>query len=193
VRLDCSFAPALFLGQYNEMPSYESDIRVEGLERLLQSECTPEQACHEVARVFSVRDNEVALFVLQDGALRFLCPRELKASGQIPLSSSGVAPRTARKRKTEFFNKFPQERHHSFFESVRLNSPEGVSEILPQTIQKLMSAPLIGPGGNVVGVVQISRKGDSPKAAGADFSEDDLKLLDQLAGKLALLVAKVLA
>jgi len=122
--------------------------------------------------------------------LRFLYPEELKTVGQIPPSSSGVASRTARTKKAELFNDFSQEPHHAFFESVKISSPAGVSEILPQTIQKLMSAALIGPGGKVAGVIQVSRKGDSPKTAGANFGKDDLKLLEQFAGKIALLVAK---
>lgn len=186
-----SFALALSFGQYCKMSSYGSDLRLEGIEQLLrQSHCTPEQACQEVARAFSVRRDEVALLILEAGALRFLYPEALKTSGQIPISSSGVASRTARTKKAGLFNNLPQERHHSFFESVRLDSSEGASEILPQTIQKLMSAALIIPAGNVVGVVQVSRKGDSPKAAGADFGKDDLKLLEQFADRLALLVSK---
>lgn len=184
-------ASALFFGHHYLMPPSRSDQALERIEQLLhQNHSTPEQACHEVARAFSVRRDEVALLLLEAGMLRFLYPEELKATGQIPLSSSGVAARTARTKKAELFNDFPHERHHAFFESVRINSPAGVNEILPQTIQKLMSVALIGPAGNITGVIQVSRKGDNPKTAGADFGKDDLKLLEQFAGKIALLVAK---
>ncbi len=173
------------------MPPSRSDLALERIEQLLQqSRSTPEQLCHEVARAFSVRRDEVALLFLEADMLRFLYPEELKATGQIPLSSSGVASRTARTKKAELFNDFPQERHHAFFESVKISSPAGGNEILPQTIQKLMSAALIGPGGNITGVIQVSRKGDSPKTAGADFGKDDLKLLEECAGKIALVLAK---
>lgn len=165
-----------------------------GLERLAgllnDSRCTPEQACGEVARTFAVRKDEVALLLLEQSSLRFVYPLELKGSGQIPLSSSGVAPRTARSRKAELSNDFTRERHHFVFELVRLNHPEGSNESLPKTIQKLISAPLIGSKGRVLGVVQISRKGDSPRAAGANFSKDDLKLLERVAAQLAAFVEK---
>jgi len=47
-----------------------------------------------------------------------------------------------------------------------------------------MSAPVTGPSG-AVGVIQISRKGTSPKAAGPDFQPSDLQRLLSAAGALA--------
>jgi len=40
-------------------------------------------------------------------------------------------------------------------------------------------------GGNVMGVVQVSRKGLDQSLAGADFTEEDLKQLQQAAEILA--------
>jgi hypothetical protein len=52
-------------------------------------------------------------------------------------------------------------------------------------IQKIMSVPVAVSDGNVVGVVQISRKGLDPVVAGVDFTNDDLKQLEQMAEILA--------
>jgi len=73
----------------------------------------------------------------------------------------------------------------SLFEAVRLSTAEEdkSSEQLP--IQKIMSVPVGLPGEKVTGVVQVSRKGLDVKVAGADFTMDDLKNLEQVAEILA--------
>ncbi len=48
-------------------------------------------------------------------------------------------------------------------------------------IQKIMSVPVTRDGRNVIGVVQVSRKGLDPSLAGTDFSQEDLKQLEQAA------------
>jgi putative methionine-R-sulfoxide reductase with GAF domain len=52
-------------------------------------------------------------------------------------------------------------------------------------IQKIISVPVTHDGGIVVGVVQISRKGLDSSVAGADFTGEDLKQLEQAAEILA--------
>ena len=52
-------------------------------------------------------------------------------------------------------------------------------------IQKIMSVPVVGSDGRVAGVVQVSRKGMDATLAGADFTSDDLKLLERAAQILA--------
>jgi hypothetical protein len=44
-----------------------------------------------------------------------------------------------------------------------------------------MSVPVAPAGGNVIGVAQVSRKGLDTSIAGADFTTEDLKLLEQAA------------
>jgi len=44
-----------------------------------------------------------------------------------------------------------------------------------------MSVPIAGPDRRVIGVVQVSRKGLDASLAGADFTNDDLKLLEKAA------------
>jgi hypothetical protein len=53
-----------------------------------------------------------------------------------------------------------------------------------QTIQKLMSAPVVA-AGRVVGVIQVSRKGPNLIDSGPDFAGADLQRLVGMAGTLA--------
>ena len=55
-----------------------------------------------------------------------------------------------------------------------------------QVIQKLMSAPVLTSNGEVIGVIQVSRKAPRPDAAGPDFTTEDLRKLEavgRLVGK----------
>ena len=109
-------------------------------------------------------------------------PRK-RTAGAIPLSSSAVAARTARTQQAELFNSFVQVKHSSIFELVKLGET-GLDE---QVIQKLMSAPVLSRSGNVIGVIQVSRKAPRPAAAGPDLTPDDLRQLESVAlflGKL---------
>jgi GAF domain-containing protein len=47
-------------------------------------------------------------------------------------------------------------------------------------IQKLMSAPVLAANGEVIGVIQVSRKAPRPAAAGPDFTTDDLEKLESV-------------
>ncbi|MGD1082865.1 MAG: hypothetical protein ABR881_31505, partial [Candidatus Sulfotelmatobacter sp.] len=60
--------------------------------------------CACVAKIFHVKETEVALLELRGSLLSFLYPAELKTAGAIPLSSSAVAARTARTKQSELFN-----------------------------------------------------------------------------------------
>jgi hypothetical protein len=147
---------------------------------------TPEAICAGVAKMFLVSETEVALLELSGRLLNFLYPAELKTAGAIPLSSSAVAARTARTKQTEVFNSFAQVKHFSVFELVRL----GDTGLDDQVIQKLMSAPVLAKNGEVIGVIQISRKAPRPAAAGPDFTPDDLRRLESVARFVGTLMAK---
>jgi len=110
--------------------------------------------------------------------LNFLYPAELRTAGAIPLSSSAVAAVTAQTKRAELFNSFTQVKHASVFELVKLGDT-GLDE---QVIQKLMSVPILTPNnGEVIGVIQVSRKAPRPAAAGPDFTPDDLRRLESFA------------
>lgn len=155
---------------------------------------TPENAAKiavELSRSFGVHDDEVALFKLEQAQLRFIYPASLTNVGLIPLNhTSSVAARTANSKRPEAINNFPQMRHASIFESVpvdsrtRSNKPDQKPEKIAMVIQKMMSVPVVGANG-VVGVIQISRKGTSPRAAGPDFQSADLQRLVAAANLLA--------
>jgi hypothetical protein len=147
---------------------------------------TPESICACVAKIFEVRETEVALLELTGRFLNFLYPAELKTAGAIPLSSSAVAARTAQAKHAELFNSFAQVKHFSIFELVKLGN-SGLDE---HVIQKLMSAPVLDGNGEVVGVIQISRKAPRLAAAGPDFTPDDLRKLESVARIVGKLMTK---
>jgi hypothetical protein len=155
---------------------------------------TPDNAAKiavELSRTFGVHDDEVAIFKLEQAQLRFIYPPSLSNVGMIPLThTSSVAARTANTKRPEALNNFAQMRHASFFEAVPVDSktrssrPDQKPEKVVIAIQKIMSVPVVGPAG-VLGVIQVSRKGTSPHAAGADFQPMDLQRLVAAANALA--------
>ncbi len=139
--------------------------------------------CMVLAKIFHVQYTEVALLRLENGLLRFLFPEHLRTTGSIPLSSKAVAAHTALSKKAEIFNNFARVKHASIFETIKPESGDG-EEAPPAPIQKLMSVPVMDRTSNVVGVIQISRKGLDPKYA-QDFSREDLHDLEIAAGLIA--------
>ncbi len=156
------------------------------VEDLLRSN-TPVEAdaliplAERIAAGFNVRKDEVAILLLDPRrrALCFLLPEKLRNIGTIPMTSTtALAVRTAREMRPEVNNNFAAVRHASVFEAVPLTD-----NAVNEPIQKIMSAPIVAEG-RVVGVVQISRKGSSPKAAGSDFTPKDLNELKAVGAAL---------
>jgi GAF domain-containing protein len=145
---------------------------------------TPMEACTVLAKVFRVQHTEVALLRLDGELLRFIFPEHLRTSGAIPISSSAVAAHTALSKKGEIFNNFARVKHASIFETVKHAGTDIAEPALPSPIQKLMSVPIIDRELTVLGVIQISRKGNDPRFA-PDFSREDLHDLELAAGVLA--------
>lgn len=140
------------------------------------------RAVELISSHFSVLGHEVAILSVtpDERFLRFLAPENLKSVGRIPLSSTtALAVRTARERRSEVINHFSAVPHASVFEAVPLGGSKR-----QQAIQKIMSAPS-SIGTKVVGVMQVSRKGDSPASAGADFTNLQLRDLKAIADILA--------
>jgi hypothetical protein len=159
---------------------------VSELERMLSELPSSDRACLKLAQILHVRRNEVALLRLEKSSLRFIFPPELRSAGVLPLTGSAVAARTAATRAPLLSNTFMRVRHVSLFEAVKLGTlsdeEDRSQEQMP--IQKIMSVPVVG-SGNIMGVVQISRKGLDASLAGADFTGEDLKQLEQAAEILA--------
>jgi len=160
------------------------------LERKLHEMSSPDQLCAEISRILRVKPHEVALLQLDKGALRFLYPPGLRTAGSIPLTGSAVAARTAATRTTMLSNSFAKVQHVRIFEGVKLDSSRKGDSEQPAPIQKMVSVPVFDAEGRVLGVIQVCRKGYDPGSAGADFSTEDLRLLEgaaRLAATLAFL------
>ena len=160
----------------------------------LASDCEPEglttqnseKIALELAKIFGVQQEEVGMLRLEKESLVFVHPVKLHNVGRIPLnSSSAVAVRTVNSRRPEIINNFPRTRHATFFEMVDVGSKPGQKKAREeQVIQKLMSAPVISMN-QVVGVIQICRKGLTGPSAGLDFSPADLQKLVATVATLA--------
>ncbi len=156
-------------------------------EGLTPMNCTKIAA--ELAKTFGVFEDEVAiLMVVNNAYLKFKYPPKLVDVGIIPLSNTGsTAVRTVSSKRPEILNNFTQVKHASIFEAVPVASKARSMQSkgkAANSIQKMMSAPVTGPGG-VIGVIQVSRKGTSPQVAGADFTPADLQKLVTSANLLA--------
>lgn len=138
----------------------------------------------KIAKELHVKVDEVAVLAisLRWRHLHFLVPAALKNVGFVPLTSnSALAARTARDNKPEINNNFSGVRHATVFEGVK------AATITGESIQKIISAPILNEG-KVVGVIQISRKGDTTAAAGPDFTPEDLRRVTAICGPLGKLV-----
>jgi hypothetical protein len=137
-----------------------------------------------VSHAFSCKQDEVAILLLStDGRhLRFVAPRRFAELGSIPVTKrDSIAVGVLQRRAGEVINNVPMVKHVSFFESIKLRDR-------PLPIQKMVSTPLLVRG-QPVGVAEISRKGDTPRDAGPDFTPADLRraqeILDAVAPFLA--------
>ena len=129
-----------------------------------------EMLAGKIAKELRVKSDEVAILAVSNRwrHLHFLVPQGLKNVGYIPLTSnSALAAKTARESRPEINNEFARVRHAAVFEGVKAATTTG------ESIQKIISAPILCEG-KVVGVMQVSRKGENVASAGADFSSDDL-------------------
>jgi len=160
---------------------------VSDLERMVSESPSSDRVCLKLAQALHVRRSEVALLRLEKGSLRFIFPPELRSAGVLPLTGSAVAARTAATRTPLLSNAFMRVKHVSLFEAVKLGAGDEEDdrgqEQMP--IQKIMSVPVVCSEGNVMGVVQVSRKGLDASLAGADFTGEDLQKLEQAAEILA--------
>jgi hypothetical protein len=151
------------------------------LESMLTESPGTDRVCVKLSQILRVRRSEVALLRLEKGSLRFIFPPELRSAGLLPLSGSAVAARTATTAIPLLSNTFMRVKHASLFEAVKMDVAEEDRSLDQMPIQKIMSVPVMRTGGDVMGVVQISRKGLDAQSSGADFTSDDLKQLEKAA------------
>jgi GAF domain-containing protein len=149
---------------------------------VLKVDLTPDQFCKQLSQHFQVQPTEVALLRLEDGCLKFLFPHELKTAGSVPLSSSSaVVAHTATNKKVELYNSFAKVKHASIFETVPLVHSDDHEASSRPPIQRLMSAPVLDQAGNVLGVIQICRKGFDISSSGPEFTLEDVHQLERSA------------
>jgi len=140
------------------------------------------RAIELISKNFGVQSHEVAILGLtpDERSLRFLSPDNLRIVGQIPLSSTNsLAARTVREKRPELVNHFTVVPHASVFEAVPM-----ADEMRGDPIQKIMSVPIVL-GQDVIGVVQVSRKGKTLAESGPDFTHPQLRELKTIADALA--------
>ena len=167
-------------------------VSLDSLEILARaSSCTSERMCAEIARMFEVRTTEVGLLRVQGSYLKFVFPTELRTLGAIPLASSAVAAKTAVNKNAEIFNNFVQVKHASIFEMVKLGTRSDEPAMDAQTIQKLMSMAILDDKKQVLGVIQVSRKGATRNTAGPDFTDVDLHTLIEARSAIARIMLKL--
>jgi hypothetical protein len=132
-------------------------------------------AAHTV-RTFGVTEGEVAILLKTDDGihLKFVYPPALGAGANVfPIASASVAGAVVKASRGVVDNAFAQTKHLGFYELARLEVPK----VGP--IQKMVAAPVLG-AGPVFGVIEVSRKGADPAAAGPDFTAQDLLVLTEI-------------
>ncbi len=115
--------------------------------------------------------------------LRFVAPRKLCDLGTIPTSKrDSIAVGVFTRKIAEANNNVPLVRHVAFFESVKVSDKV-------QPIMKMVTAPIVA-NGEVIGVAQVSKKGENLTDAGPDFNLADLrKVSDYFNSKAEFLLA----
>jgi hypothetical protein len=111
--------------------------------------------------------------VIDGKHLRFIAPRRFAELGSIPTTKrDSIAVGVLARRSGEVINNVAMVKHVSFFETIKLRDK-------PTPIQKMVSTPLLIRG-QPVGVAEISRKGETVRDAGPDFTPADLKKAQEL-------------
>ena len=139
-----------------------------------------ERVVKATTTTFACKADEVAILILttDNRHLRFVAPRKFTDLGTIPVTKRDSIAVTVLGRKAgEAMNNVPMVKHVSFFESVKIRD-----RAVP--IQKMVTVPILYKG-TPVGVAQISRKGDTPAEAGADFTPGDVKKAQEFFEALA--------
>ncbi|PYQ05820.1 MAG: hypothetical protein DMF83_14210 [Acidobacteria bacterium] len=140
-----------------------------------------ERIVKSVSIEFGAKNDEVAILVLTSDQkhLRFAAPRKFADLGTIPISKrDSIAVNVLARKAGEAMNNVPMVRHVSFFESVKIRDRPAVP------IQKMITVPILLRG-EVVGVAQVSRKGDSAAEAGPDFTQSDVDKAQDLFSRIS--------
>lgn len=138
-----------------------------------------EAAANAFCRVFGVEQDEVAIFRVDTrlDSFSFLWPPEMRKSGSIPFSANrSLVSTTAGERKGFMDNSFATTPHLFVFESFGLKPRSA--------IQKIMSVPMLK-GEELMGVIQVCRKGEDMDVALRNFTQPELAALGEMAKVIA--------
>lgn len=116
--------------------------------------------------------------------LAFAYPFHLTRGNTLPVDRDSIAGRVVLTAKPLVENRVADEPHKDFFERI----PDAAGTVRP--IQKMIAAPLATADGQVIGVVEISRAGPTPGAAGPDFSARDAENLGTCCRAFAPFIAR---
>lgn len=122
------------------------------------------------AEALERRPDEIGILIAGTDAkyLRFVAPRKLCDLGTIPTTKrDSIAVSVYTRKAPEANNNVPLVRHVAFFESVKVTEKV-------QPIMKMVTVPIIA-SGEVIGVAQVSKKGDNLMEAGPDFTVADVR------------------
>lgn len=137
---------------------------------------------------FFLDEYEVAIFLTNDEktVLSFACPEYLVNSGMIPVSSTEAYGATIyRTGRGVVENNLQQQKHLHIFEIIK--TPD--AKIKP--VWKMIGA-VIAVEEEKIGVIEISRRAANQGEVGEDFTESDLRFLENTIAKLAPFLKKVL-
>jgi len=130
-----------------------------------------------LAKYSKVNADEVGIILLTSNKnfLRFVAPKKLyKGGATFPISKrESISTKVITTLKAEIQNNLSSIKHLSIYEQVK------TSETGPKIIQKMLTLPLILEG-KATGVIQISRKGDTPEQSGPDFTQNDIQKILEL-------------
>ncbi len=136
-----------------------------------------------LAQRFAVSEQEIALLLLRQDkkVLRFAYPLEhfRGETNLFPVNSPGVATNVVRSGRGIIHNDMSQVGHLEIYERISTGGGK------PKEIQKMIAAPLTLSRGEVIGVVEVSRKGKNPQEAGSNFTPIELTQLTQVAAAVA--------
>jgi hypothetical protein len=122
------------------------------------------------AEAMARRADEVGILIAgtEGKYLRFVAPRKLCDLGTIPTTKrDSIAVGVYTRKVGEANNNVPLVRHVAFFESVKVSDKV-------QPIMKMITVPIMAKG-EVIGIAQVSKKGENLTDAGPDFNLTDLR------------------
>ena len=105
--------------------------------------------------------------------LTFAYPEHLARGNTLPVDRNSFAGQVVLQKAVLLQNNVPDEPHKDFFE--RIPDPRG--EVRP--IQKMIASPLFDRGGQVFGVIEVSRTGRESADQQANFTTQDVKNLEK--------------